>query len=153
MVIKVKKNYTNKEYKKYVEKKSPKSNIVKDTVSAFIIGGLICIFTQGISNFLKARSVDEETIKSALPVIMVGLGAFFTGIGWYEKLAKYGGAGTIVPITGFANSIVSPAMEFKAEGHVMGVGAKMFVIAGPVLVYGITVSVIAGIIFFFLGAK
>ena len=144
----MKNDYTKKEYNEYVEKKSPKSHIVRDTVLAYIIGGLICVFSQAIANYMRGRGVDEETIKSALPVIMVAISAFLTGIGVYEKIAKYGGAGTIVPITGFANSVVSPAIEFKAEGYVMGIGAKMFIIAGPVIVYGTISSIIVGFIYY-----
>ena len=97
---------------------------------------------------MLARGVSEQTISNSVPIIMIAIGAFLTGIGVYEKIAKFAGAGTIIPITGFANAIVSPAMEFKSEGLVLGLGAKMFVIAGPVIVYGTITSVVVGILFF-----
>lgn len=97
---------------------------------------------------MLARGVSEQTISNSVPIIMIAIGAFSTGIGVYEKIAKFAGAGTIIPITGFANAIVSPAMEFKSEGLVLGLGAKMFVIAGPVIVYGTITSVVVGILFF-----
>jgi len=144
----LKKDYTPKEYNDYIEKKSPKSKIFKDTAFAFVIGGFICVIAQIIIGYMASRGASELTIASAVPIIMIGLGAFLTGIGVYEKIAKFAGAGTIIPITGFANAIVSPAMEFKSEGLVLGLGAKMFVIAGPVIVYGTITSVIVGILFF-----
>jgi len=143
---------TNKEYIDYVNKKTPNSKILKNTVLAFIIGGLICCIGQAFSNFYRIMfNLSAEDAKTAVPITMVFLGALFTGLNLYNKLARYAGAGTIVPITGFANSIVSPAMEFKREGLVLGLGAKMFTVAGPVLVYGITASVIVGLIYYFLG--
>lgn len=144
----LKKNYTPKEYNDYIEKKSPKSKIFKDTAFAFVIGGIICVIAQIIGNYMLARGVSEQTVSNAVPIIMIAIGAFLTGIGVYEKIAKFAGAGTIIPITGFANAIVSPAMEFKSEGLVLGLGAKMFVIAGPVIVYGTITSVVVGILFF-----
>lgn len=142
------KKYTNKEYDRLVTKESPKSPIVKNCILAFLVGGAICTVGQVIKRMLTDMGLSEETVSSSLSTIMIFLGALFTGLGWYDKLAKYAGAGTIVPITGFANSIVSPAMEFKKEGYVMGVGAKLFTIAGPVLVFGISASVLAGLIYF-----
>ncbi len=139
---------TKQEYKKYIEKKTPNSPLVKDIFFAFIIGGTICCIGQLIADGFKALNLDKETASSATSVVMVFLGAFFTGIGVYDKIAKRAGAGTIVPITGFANSVVSPAMEFKSEGYVLGLAAKMFIIAGPVIVYGILSSVIAGIVYY-----
>jgi len=144
----LKKNYTPKEYNDYIEKKSPKSKILKDTAFAFVIGGLICVIAEIIKNYMLARGVSEQTVSNAVPVIMIAIGAFLTGIGVYEKIAKVAGAGTIIPITGFANAIVSPAMEFKSEGLVLGLGAKMFIIAGPVIVYGTITSVVVGISLF-----
>lgn len=143
---------TNKEYIDYVNKKTPNSKILKNTVLAFIIGGLICCVGQAFSDFYRIMfNLSVEDAKTAVPITMVFLGALFTGLNLYNKLARYAGAGTIVPITGFANSIVSPAMEFKREGLVLGLGAKMFTVAGPVLVYGITASVIVGLIYYFIG--
>lgn len=144
-------NYSKEEYKSYVEKKSPNSKIVKDTALAFIVGGLICVIGQGFSDlYEKVLGLEKELVKIAVPITMVFLGALFTGLNLYNKLAKYAGGGTLVPITGFANAVVSPAIEFKKEGYVLGVAAKMFVIAGPVLVYGITASVIAGLLYYIM---
>ncbi len=144
------KTFTREEYRKYVEKKSPKSKLAKNVIKAFVVGGLICLLGQFISNMISSRGVEKENVSSITSVIMIFLGAFFTGLNIYDELGRFAGAGSIVPITGFANSIVSPAMEFKTEGYVMGMGAKMFVVAGPVLVYGISASVAAGIIYFLL---
>lgn len=141
---------TKKEYQQYVDKVSPKSKILRNVVRAFIIGGLICMVGQFFTNLLKSRGIDKEIVPNITALIMVFLGALFTGLNVYDELGRFGGAGSIVPITGFANSIVSPAMEFKSEGYVLGVGAKMFTIAGPVLVYGISASVVAGIIYFLM---
>ena len=139
----------NKDYLNYIDKTAPKSPILKNVALAFVIGGLICVIGQLIGDFYKkVCGLDSESAKTAVSITMVFLGAFLTGIDVYPKIAKHAGAGTIVPITGFANSITSPAMEFKREGLVLGMSAKMFVVAGPVLVYGITSSVIIGIIYF-----
>lgn len=136
------------EYKDMVNKHNPTSNILKDCVLAFVIGGLICVVGQFVMNTFLALGVPENDVGYYVASIMVFLGAFLTGIGVYDSMGKYAGAGTIVPITGFANSIVSPAMEFKREGYVFGVGAKMFVIAGPILVYGISSSIIVGLLYY-----
>ena len=142
---------TKNEYSNYVNKKSPKSPLLKNVIIAFLVGGAICTIGQGIGEGYKTfLALDEEAVKTAVPITMVFLGALFTGLNLYNKLAKHAGAGTLVPITGFANAIVSPAMEFKREGWVLGVAAKMFVIAGPVLVYGISASIILGIVYYFL---
>lgn len=139
-----------KEYQQLVKQKEPKSSILKNCLFAFIVGGLICDVGQFFSNLLKSANLPKDDVSTYVSIIMVFLGAFLTGLGIYDNIGKYGGAGSIVPITGFANSIVSPAMEFKKEGYVLGVGAKMFAIAGPVLVYGITSSVIVGLIYYFI---
>ena len=143
--------YSKNEYSDYVNKKSPKSPLLKNIIIAFGVGGAICtigqVIGEGYKTFLK---LDEEAVKTAVPITMVFLGALFTGLNLYNKLAKHAGAGTLVPITGFANAIVSPAMEFKREGWVLGVAAKMFVIAGPVLVYGINASIFLGLIYYIL---
>jgi stage V sporulation protein AC len=136
------------EYKKYADKKIPKPTYFKNIVWAFIVGGLICMLGQFIRNWLEGVGLDEKEVAAGTAIILVFLGAFLTGIGIYDKIAKFAGAGSAVPITGFANSIVSPAMEFKREGYVFGVAAKMFSIAGPVLVYGIGSSIIVGLIYF-----
>lgn len=140
------------DYKKMVERFTPNSAIARNLAEAFVIGGLICMFGQGVSDLGKLWfQFDTQQAASYTAIVMVFFGAFLTGIGIYDNLGKVAGAGSIVPITGFANSIVSAAMEFKREGFVLGVGAKMFTIAGPVLVYGIGSSVIVGIIAFFVG--
>jgi stage V sporulation protein AC len=138
--------FTNKEYLDYVEKKAPKSKLVKNVVKAFAVGGLICVIGQFINNVLMTQGLGKDIAGNLTVLIMVFIGAFLTGINVYDDIGKFAGAGSIVPITGFANSIVSPAMEFKSEGYVTGVGARMFFIAGPVLVYGISASVVVGIL-------
>ncbi len=128
----------------------PKSKILKDCLKAFLVGGLICDVGQLIYNIAAGFGIAEEQIMNLVPIIMVFLGALLTGTGVYAKLANFGGAGTVVPITGFSNAVVSPAIEFKKEGFIFGVAAKMFTIAGPVLVYGIGTSVIIGIIYYII---
>lgn len=142
------KTLTKKEYEKYVDSISPKSKLGRNIFRAFVVGGLICVLGQVVTNLLTGMGIDKETSASLTSVVMIFLGVLFTGLNVYDELGRFAGAGSIVPITGFANSIVSPAMEFKSEGYVMGVGAKMFVVAGPVIVYGILASVVAGIIYF-----
>ena len=144
------KEMTQEKYKTLVEEKSPNSPLVKDVILAFIFGGIICLIGELISNGYKKLGLTEDLAASATSSTMVFLGALLTGLGVYDSIAKYAGAGTIVPITGFANSIVSPAMEFKSEGLVLGLAVKMFTVAGPVLVYGITASVISGAIYYVL---
>ena len=134
------------EYAYLVKKESPKSPLLRDCLWAFFIGGIICTIGQVFSNFYKIKGFNTEQTATATAITMVFLGAVLTGLHLYDKIAKKAGAGTIVPITGFANSIVSPAMEFKSEGLILGMAAKLFVIAGPVLVYGISASVIYGLI-------
>lgn len=135
-----------KEYQKFADKKVPKPTYVKNIIMAFIVGGAICTIAQFIINYLIRSGLSDKMAGTATVIIMVFLGALLTGIGVYDNISKVGGAGAAVPITGFANSIVSPAMEFKREGFIFGVASKMFVIAGPVLVYGIGSSVIVGIL-------
>lgn len=139
-----------KEYQQYVNTKLPKINYVKNCVWAFMVGGLICTIAQAVFNILKKFGVKEEEAATFTVIIMILASAILTGVGIYDKIGKRAGAGSIVPITGFANSIVAPAMEFKREGYVLGVGAKMFSIAGPVLVYGFGSSVIVGLVYYFL---
>lgn len=141
---------TNDEYSKYVDKKSPNSKLFSNMFKAFIVGGAICIIGQLITNLLLNSGYDKNTVASLTPMAMIFLGAFFTGLNVYDDLGRFAGAGSIVPITGFANSIVAPAMEYKSEGFVMGVGAKMFTIAGPVIVYGVIASIFAGILHFLI---
>lgn len=143
-------NRTKQEYIDYANKKSPNSPLWKNLLFAFLVGGTICTIGEAVSEFYKnVVGLSEENVKAAVPVTMIFFGALFTGLNLYNKLAKHAGAGTLVPITGFANAIVSPAMEFKREGYVLGLAAKMFVIAGPVLVYGINASIILGILYYF----
>ena len=136
---------TNKTYQNYVDKKSPNSPILKNCFLAFIIGGFICSIGQIIMDYCKFRGLSVEMSGTITSISLIGLSAFLTAINVFNKIGKIAGAGSLVPITGFANSIVSPAMEYKSEGYVMGVGAKMFTVAGPVLVYGISTSIIVGI--------
>ena len=128
----------------------PKPNLVLHCFNAFWVGGIICVIGQLASDIFSNLGMPKEQLGTSVSIFMVFLGAIFTGIGIYDKLGDFAGAGSVVPITGFANSIVSPAMEFKKEGWVFGVAAKMFTIAGPVLVYGIGSSVIVGILYYFI---
>lgn len=144
--------YTKQEYQKYLEEKSPNSSLLKDMLAAFSVGGAICVIGQAIFDIYKnIGGLSEDMSRTAVSITMIFLGAFLTGINVYGKLAKFAGGGTLVPITGFANAIVSPAMEFKREGYVMGLAAKMFSIAGPVLVYGICTSAAIGAIYYICG--
>ena len=138
---------TKQEYGKYVKEYSPNSPLWKDMFNAFWIGGLICVVGQAVMNGFTAMGLDETNAGTATAVAMVFLSAVFTALSLYDNLAKYAGAGTLVPITGFANAVVSPAIEFKSEGFILGVGAKMFTIAGPVIVYGVSASVVYGLIY------
>lgn len=126
----------------------PKSHLLRNCIRAFLVGGIICDIGQFFNNYFTRIGMAKDEVSILVSIVMVFLGALLTGMGFYNKLAAYAGAGSLVPITGFANSIVSPAIEFKKEGFIFGVGAKMFVIAGPVLVYGIGSSVIVGIIYY-----
>ena len=138
---------TQKKYQEYVDKKSPNSPILKNCFNAFWVGGLICTFGQIISLICKARGFDEATSGTIVSIILIAISAFLTSLNLFNKIGKFAGAGSLVPITGFANSIVAPSIEFKSEGYVMGVGRKMFTIAGPVLVFGICTSIIVGIVY------
>ena len=125
----------------------PKSPILKDCLNAFWIGGLICVIGQAFTNWYGAMGLDKEAAGTATSMSLVALSALLTGLSLYDDIAKYGGAGTLVPITGFANAICAPAVEFKTEGFILGVGAKIFTIAGPVIVYGLAASSIYGLIY------
>ena len=138
---------TEKEYGKLVKDMAPKSPILKDCVFAFVIGGAICALGQLIMNGYLAAGLDQEKAGTAMSMTLVALSALLTGLSLYDNIAKYAGAGTLVPITGFANAVAAPAVEFKTEGFVLGVGAKMFTIAGPVIVYGVSASVVYGLIY------
>lgn len=139
---------TKQEYSNMADKASPGSKTWKNCLCAFLIGGLICTIGQLLFNVYKNAGLETVNARCAVSVTLVGAAALLTALGVYDKIGKFGGAGSLVPITGFSNSVVSPAIEFKAEGHIMGIGAKMFVIAGPVLVFGITASIVYGIIVF-----
>lgn len=139
---------TKKDYQDYIDKKSPNSPIFKNCFNAFWIGGLICAIGQIINEFCKYKGFDTQISGTIVSIVLIGLSAFLTGLNLFNKIGKFAGAGSLIPITGFANSIVSPAMEYKSEGYVMGVGAKMFTVAGPVLVYGISSSIVIGILYF-----
>lgn len=142
----------NKEiYKEMVKKASPNSHIFKDCLKAFIIGGLICCVGQFITNSLKNMGFTENDTGIYTSSVLIFISAVLTGFGIYGKLGKFAGAGSIVPITGFSNSVVSPAIEFKKEGFITGLGAKIFIVAGPVILYGVLTSVIVGIIYYFIG--
>lgn len=144
------KAFTKQEYQQFVDKVSPKSKTLRNVVRAFLVGGLICMIGQFINNLLAQKGFSKDVASNLTSFILIFLGALSTGLNVYDELGKYAGAGSIIPITGFANSIVSPAMEFKSEGYVMGVGSRMFIVAGPVLVYGISASVVSGIIYYLL---
>lgn len=139
---------TKKDYQNYVDKKTPNSPIFKNCFNAFWVGGLICVIGQLINSYCKFQGLDAQISGTIVSIILIGISAFLTGLNLFNKIGKFAGAGSLIPITGFANSIVSPAMEYKSEGYVMGVGAKMFTVAGPVLVYGISSSIVVGIIYF-----
>jgi stage V sporulation protein AC len=135
-------------YEAMANEATPKSKIFQNCLKAFLVGGLICDVGQLINNIATSYGFPKEQVVNIVPIIMIFLGALLTGTGLYGKLAQFGGAGTVVPITGFSNAVVSPAIEFKKEGFIFGVAAKMFTIAGPVLVYGIGTSVIIGIVYY-----
>lgn len=143
---------TQKQYSDYVDQKSPNSPILKNCFNAFWVGGLICSIGQIIFDFCKFKGMDITTSNTIVSIILIGIAAFLTGLNVFNRIGKFAGAGSLIPITGFANSIVSPAIEYKSEGYIMGVGAKMFTVAGPVLVYGISASVLIGIIATLLGS-
>lgn len=136
-------------YKRYVDEISPKPTYLKNYILAFIIGGIICMIGQGINDlYMNFVNLDKMQAAASTSITLIFIGAFLTGLGVYDLIGKRAGAGSIIPITGFANSIVSPAMEYKREGYVLGVGANMFKIAGPVLVYGIGSSILCGFIYY-----
>lgn len=139
---------SQKEYDKIVKKLSPPSPKIKDFIWAYCVGGLICVIGQLFLELYTYLDLSQKVIKMAVPVTLVFIAALLTGLKLFDKIAKRAGAGTLVPITGFANAVVSPAIEFKAEGYVLGVGANMFKIAGPVIVYGTVASVIYGIVLY-----
>ena len=141
------------EYLELDKKNAPKSKEGRTLFLAFVVGGLICVLGQGVGDLLKLGlpDADEKMIGEITSTVMIFLGAFLTGLGLYDRIGKYAGAGSIIPITGFANSVVSPAMEYRSEGVVFGVMCKMFVIAGPIIVSGVSASIFVGLIYYFVG--
>ena len=139
---------SKEDYLNYVDEKTPNSPILKNCFNAFWVGGLICSIGQIIFEVCKINGIDETNSYTIVSMVLIFCSAFLTSLNIFNKIGKFAGAGSLIPITGFANSIVSPAMEYKSEGYVMGVGGKMFTVAGPVLVYGISSSIIVGIIYF-----
>lgn len=141
-------NISNQEYGELAKRVSPPSSMAKTIPMAFLIGGAICTLGEALLNMYAAFGFSQDDAGALTSMSLIFLSALLTGFKLYDRLAQHAGAGTLVPITGFANSIVSPALEFKSEGYVLGLGAKMFVIAGPVLVYGISASIVYGIIYY-----
>lgn len=139
-------NIPQDKYKRRADDAVEKSDILLDLVKAFVVGGAICTIGQGITNGALAIGLDKQQAGAATSILLILMSAIATGFGWYDNLGRWAGAGSLLPITGFANSITSPAMEYRSEGLVMGLGVRMFIVAGPVLVYGISASVVAGII-------
>ena len=149
--MKNEKSFNNDNYLRYVHLISPKTNEIKTLFSAFWVGGFICCLGQTFRILLETYlALSGDELASYVSMIMIFLGAFLTGLGIYDRIGKYAGGGSIVPITGFANSIVSPAMEFKTEGYIYGLAAKMFVISGPIIVFGVASSVLVGIIHYLI---
>lgn len=140
----------NENYNQYVKQVTPKFSVLKNTVKAFIIGGIICTIGQFFTSSYKSLGAGDEIAKAYNSLTLVFLAILFTGLGLYQKLAKFGGAGTLVPITGFANSVAAPAVEYKKEGQIFGIGCKIFTIAGPVILYGIFTSWVLGLIYYLL---
>ena len=141
-------NVTTQEYAKMNKKASPNTKSYKTVPCAFLTGGLICVIGQALINLYMSLSIAKTEASALASITLIFISALLTGLKVYDNIAKHAGAGTLVPITGFANAVVSPALEFKAEGLVLGLGAKMFVIAGPVIVYGVLASVLYGVILY-----
>ncbi|MBQ5564819.1 MAG: stage V sporulation protein AC [Clostridia bacterium] len=140
-------NISQNEYASMVNNASPKSKLLKDCIGAFSVGGFICLVGQALSDTYQfALGMDIKDARCLTSITLVFLSALFTALSWYDNIAKFAGAGTLVPITGFANAVVSPAIEFKSEGYIGGLGAKMFIIAGPVIVYGTVSSILYGLV-------
>lgn len=152
-MIFIKKITTKQEYQAYVDDKTPNSPIILNCIKAFFVGGLICALGQIIFEYFKMRGLDDTSCYTIVSISLIFITAFLTSLNIFNRIGKFAGAGSFVPISGFANSIVSPAMEYKSEGYVLGVGAKMFTIAGPVLVYGISSSIIIGILYIILNSQ
>ena len=143
-------NITKEEYAALVRQRAQKSPLGRDMAWAFLVGGAICALGQYLLNLYQRLGLDQDGAGAATSITLIGAAALLTGLGWFDKLAKRAGAGTLVPITGFANAMVSPALEFKTEGLVTGTAAKLFTVAGPVLVFGISASVVYGLVYYFL---
>ncbi len=141
---------SNEEYKAYAERHAPRSKASRNMLRAFLVGGLICCIGQLFINIYTAVGFDEKQAATMETISLVFLGALLTGLGLYDRLAKFSGAGTLVPITGFANSVAAPALEFKTEGYITGTAAKMFTIAGPVIVYGISAGTLYGLVYWII---
>ena len=141
-------NISNQEYGELAKRISPPSSMAKTIPMAFLIGGAICTLGEALLNMYGALGLSQDAAGAMTSMTLLFLSALLTGLKLYDRIAQAAGAGTLVPITGFANSVVSPALEFKSEGYVLGLGAKMFIIAGPVLVYGISASIVYGIIYY-----
>ena len=144
-IVLMKREMTNEEYNEYVKSKTPKSSTAMDCLKAFFIGGFICLIGQFLMNLYKKFGLSEDDSAAAVSITLIFISALLTGLDIYPKIAKHAGAGTLVSITGFANSVVAPALEAKTEGYVLGVGAKIFTIAGPVILFGILASMVAGL--------
>jgi stage V sporulation protein AC len=140
-------NMDNQAYRKFVKARAPKSPLLTDCLRAFLVGGLICSFAQALLEGFLALHMTEENAKTLVPVTLIFLAALFTGLGVFDDIAKFAGAGTLVPITGFANAVVSPAIDAHSEGLILGVGAKIFTVAGPVLLYGTLAGAVYGVIY------
>ncbi len=140
---------SDKEYQQMTKKASPNSPVLKDCTKAFLVGGFLCALGEVIFQLVQRAGLDEQDARLTVSVSLIFLAVVLTGFQVFDDIAKHAGAGTLVPITGFANSVVAPAIEFKAEGYVLGLGAKMFIIAGPVIVYGTVASVVYGVIYWF----
>jgi len=142
---------TDREYQEYIKKKQPRSPLGKNLLRAFLVGGLLCVLGQGLLALFGGWGLEEESAATAASVTLVFFGVLLTGLGLYDDIARFAGAGTLVPITGFANAVASPALEFKREGLVAGTCARMFAIAGPVIVYGVGSSVVYGLVLVLFG--
>ena len=142
---------TAKEYQSASEQAVPRSRVMRTVPMAFAVGGLLCVLGQAVINLALSFGMEKDIASACGSISLIVLSALLTGLNVYDNIAKFAGAGTLVPITGFANSMVSPAMEFKSEGYILGLGAKMFSIAGPVLVYGISASILYGLILVIMG--
>ncbi len=144
-------NMSNREYQEYVKQKAKKSRLLRNSIWAFVVGGFICVVGQGLHDLFLYRGMEERYVSGAVSMLLMLLAGLLTGFGLYDKIAKHAGAGTLVPITGFANAIIAPAMEFRSEGIVTGTAGKLFSVAGPVLMFGISASIVLGLILYAFG--